>query len=112
LSRKPSARVLVSDLAADTIKIQALIIAQAAGRIGPPGLPGFGAFHEDFIAAPGQTNFVLASTPVDPTLVIVVVDHLPFYPTLDFTIIDNVITWFGEPTTFDFVGGEDVRVYF
>lgn len=103
--------VLVSDLAPDLLHVHSAP-GGGAGPDGDPGPPGFGAFEQDYVATTGQTSFTLPATPFDATLVLMIVDHLIYYPTLDFTVSGNVVNWIGAPTTFNFIGGEDVRIYF
>lgn len=113
MSRDPNPQVLVSDLDNDLLRLHP---AQSGGEgpapDGPAGIQGFGAFSQDYVATPGQVSFILPATPFDATLVLMIVDHLVYYPTLDFTLSGATVNWVGAPTTFNFIGGEDVRIYF
>lgn len=85
------------------------------GPDGPDGAPAFGAFQQDYVATPGQTVFPLPAAPTNPALVLMIVDHLCYYPTKDFTISGLNVTWLGlsaSPPNFNMIGGEDVRIYF
>lgn len=120
IQRNPNigSTVIVSDRDAPFLNIPPLVADPAPGPNGPDGPdgpqgdPAFGAFEQDYVASPGQTAFVLPATPVFPNLTVMIVDHLLYYPNLDFTISGNTVTWLGAPTTFNLIGGEDIRIYF